>query len=38
MLISAAAFALLIWWELRTPEPMVDLRLMRNPTLPSRSC
>ena len=28
ILISAAAFALLIWWELRHPEPMVDLRLM----------
>jgi DHA2 family multidrug resistance protein len=31
MLISAAAFALLIWWELRHPEPMVNLRLMSNP-------
>ncbi len=31
ILISAAAFALLIWWELRHPEPMVDLHLMRNP-------
>ena len=30
ILISAAAFALLIWWELRHPDPMVDLRLMRN--------
>jgi MFS transporter, DHA2 family, multidrug resistance protein len=30
MLVSAAAFALLIWWELRHPAPMVDLRLMRN--------
>ena len=30
LLLSAAAFALLIWWELRHPEPMVDLRLMRN--------
>jgi DHA2 family multidrug resistance protein len=30
ILISAAAFALLIWWELRHPEPMVDLGLMRN--------
>jgi DHA2 family multidrug resistance protein len=30
ILVSAAAFALLIWWELRHPEPMVDLRLMRN--------
>ena len=30
-LISAAAFALLIWWELRRTDPMVDLRLMRNP-------
>jgi MFS transporter, DHA2 family, multidrug resistance protein len=29
-LVSAAAFALLIWWELRHPEPMVDLRLMGN--------
>jgi DHA2 family multidrug resistance protein len=28
ILVSAAAFALLIWWELRHPEPMVDLRLM----------
>jgi len=31
ILISAAAFALLIWWELRHPDPMVDLHLMRNP-------
>jgi DHA2 family multidrug resistance protein len=31
ILISAAGFALLIWWELRHPDPMVDLRLMRNP-------
>ena len=30
ILVSAAAFALLIWWELRHPEPMVDLRLMGN--------
>ena len=30
VLVSAAAFALLIWWELRHPEPMVDLRLMAN--------
>jgi MFS transporter, DHA2 family, multidrug resistance protein len=30
ILISAAAFALLVWWELRHPDPMVDLRLMRN--------
>jgi DHA2 family multidrug resistance protein len=30
ILISAATFALLIWWELRHPEPMVDLRLMRS--------
>ena len=30
ILISAAAFALLIWWELRHPEPMVDLRLLGN--------
>ena len=30
ILVSAAAFALLIWWELRHPEPMVDLRLMAN--------
>ena len=29
ILICAAAFALLIWWELRHPEPMVDLRLLR---------
>jgi MFS transporter, DHA2 family, multidrug resistance protein len=31
ILVCAAAFALLIWWELRHPEPMVDVRLMRNP-------
>lgn len=30
ILISAAGFALLVWWELRHPDPMVDLRLMRN--------
>jgi DHA2 family multidrug resistance protein len=30
VLVSAAAFALLIWWELRHPEPMVDLRLFGN--------
>ena len=30
VLLSAAAFALLIWWELRHPEPMVDLHLMGN--------
>ena len=30
LLVSAAAFALLIWWELRHSAPMVDLRLMRN--------
>jgi DHA2 family multidrug resistance protein len=30
ILVSAAAFALLIWWELRHPEPMVDIRLMGN--------
>jgi DHA2 family multidrug resistance protein len=30
ILISAAAFALLIWWELRHSQPMVDLRLMRD--------
>jgi MFS transporter, DHA2 family, multidrug resistance protein len=30
ILVSAAAFALLIWWELRQSEPMVDLRLLRN--------
>lgn len=30
VLVSAAAFALLIWWELRHPEPMVDIRLMAN--------
>ncbi len=29
ILISAAAFVMLIWWELRHPAPMVDLRLMR---------
>lgn len=27
-LVSAAAFVLLIWWELRHPRPMVDLRLL----------
>jgi len=30
ILISTAAFAMLVWWELRHPDPMVDLRLMRN--------
>ena len=30
MLISAAAFVLLIWWELRQEAPMVDLRLLGN--------
>jgi DHA2 family multidrug resistance protein len=30
ILVSAAAFALLIWWELRIKEPIVDLRLMGN--------
>ena len=30
ILISAAGFALLIWWELRHPDPIVDLRLMGN--------
>jgi DHA2 family multidrug resistance protein len=30
ILISAAAFALLIWRELRHPNPMVDLRLLGN--------
>jgi DHA2 family multidrug resistance protein len=29
--ISVCAFALLIWWELRHKDPMVDLRLMRDP-------
>ena len=29
-LISAAAFVLLIWWELRQDEPMVNLRLLGN--------
>ncbi len=29
--VSAVAFCLLIWWELRTREPIVDLRLMRDP-------
>ncbi len=29
--LSACAFALLIWWELRHKEPIVDLRLMRDP-------
>jgi DHA2 family multidrug resistance protein len=31
ILVSVAAFTLLVWWELRHPDPMVDLRLMRNP-------
>jgi DHA2 family multidrug resistance protein len=31
MVISASAFVLLAWWELRHEHPMVDLRLMRNP-------
>ncbi len=30
-LTSAVAFVLLIWWELRYAEPIVDLRLLRNP-------
>jgi DHA2 family multidrug resistance protein len=30
-MLSACAFALLIWWELRHKEPIVDLRLMRDP-------
>jgi len=30
LLISAAAFALLIWWELRQSSPIVDLRLLGN--------
>jgi DHA2 family multidrug resistance protein len=29
-LLSAAAFVLLIWWELRQDEPMVNLRLLGN--------
>ena len=29
-LMSAAAFVLLIWWELRQDEPMVNLRLLGN--------
>jgi DHA2 family multidrug resistance protein len=31
MVISASAFVLLAWWELRHEHPMVDLRLMRSP-------
>ena len=31
VIISAAAFVLLIWRELHHPNPMVDLRLMKNP-------
>jgi MFS transporter, DHA2 family, multidrug resistance protein len=30
MLVSAAAFVLLIWWELRRAAPIVDLRLLGN--------
>jgi DHA2 family multidrug resistance protein len=30
LLASAAAFVLLIWWELRSDAPIVDLRLMGN--------
>ena len=30
ILISAAAFALLLWWEFRVSEPIVDLRLFRD--------
>ena len=30
-LVAATAFVLLIWWELRHKEPIVDLRLMRDP-------
>jgi len=29
--ISAVAFVLMVWWELRHPYSMVNLRLMRNP-------
>jgi len=29
--VAAVAFALLIWWELRQKEPIVDLRLLRDP-------
>ena len=29
--IAAIAFVLLIWWELRQKEPIVDLRLLRDP-------
>jgi len=29
-LLSAVGFVLLVWWELRHPRPMVNLRLLRN--------
>jgi len=29
--IAAVLLALFAWWELRTPQPMLDLRLFRNP-------
>lgn len=31
LLAAAALLAAFTWWELRNPEPMIDLRLFRNP-------
>ena len=30
--LSAALFAMLVWWELRIPDPMLNLRFFQNPT------
>ena len=30
-MVAGIAFVLLVWWELRVKEPIVDLRLMRDP-------
>jgi EmrB/QacA subfamily drug resistance transporter len=35
--IAATALAAFAWWELRTPEPMLDLRLFRNPRFSAAS-
>ncbi|MFO0601421.1 MAG: MDR family MFS transporter [Myxococcaceae bacterium] len=31
--VSAVGVALFVWWELRTPHALVDLRLFKNPTV-----
>ncbi len=31
-ILSIGLFALLVWWELRIPDPMLDLRLFKNST------